>query len=100
MRVSVTLMFLSLLAWLFYHFNFFALGFAVLGGWAGLGAVSLARRAANRLGESLRVAHGVQRELAIQLDRTRYREGEVHVGGPHHRQPRARSRLGLAVDVG
>ena len=30
MRVFVTLMFLSFLAWLFYHFNFFALGFALI----------------------------------------------------------------------
>jgi ABC-2 type transport system permease protein len=30
MRVSVTLMFLSFLAWLFYHFNFFSLGFALI----------------------------------------------------------------------
>jgi ABC-2 type transport system permease protein len=29
-RVSVTLMFLSFLAWLLYHFNFFSLGFALI----------------------------------------------------------------------
>jgi ABC-2 type transport system permease protein len=30
MRVSVTLMFLSFLAWVFYHFNFFSLGLALI----------------------------------------------------------------------
>jgi ABC-2 type transport system permease protein len=30
MRVTVTLMFLSCLAWLIYHFNFFSLGFALI----------------------------------------------------------------------